>query len=98
LSIQLFFINVPYNCTARELKEWMESRGIETVAIRIIYDLVSGVSPAFAYASLKDESQTERAVAALNGKRMRNQVITVRRAAPRDTIGCSPCSCLFDTG
>jgi len=84
MSIELFFINVPYNCSDCELKEWIESRGIETLAIRIIPDLVSGASPSFAYASLKNEAQIEEAVSALNGQKMRNQIITVRQAATRD--------------
>jgi RNA recognition motif-containing protein len=83
---QLFFTNVPYNCSDRELKEWLESRGIDAVAIRIIRDLVSGVSPAFAYALLKDEGQIDSAVYALNGKRMRNQVITVSQAPCRNAV------------
>ena len=83
---QLFFTNVPYNCLDHELKEWIESRGIDAVAIRIIRDLVSGVSPAFAYASLKDEGQIDSAVYALNGKRMRNQVITVSQVPCRNAV------------
>jgi len=83
---QLFFTNVPYNCSDRELKEWIEARGIDAVAIRMIRDLVSGVSPAFAYASLKDEGQIDSAVSALNGKRMRNQIITVSQVPSRDAV------------
>jgi len=86
MSAQLFFVNVPYNCSERELKDWIESRGIETESIRIIRDLVSGVSPAFAYAALKDDAEIERAVSALNGKKMRNQIITASQAAPRRAI------------
>jgi len=83
---QLFFTNVPYNCSDRELKEWIEARGIDAVAIRMIRDLVSGVSPAFAYASLKDEGQIDSAVSALNGKRMRNQIITVSQVPSQDAV------------
>jgi len=86
MSPQLFFTNVPYNCSDRELKEWIEARGIDAVAIRMIRDLVSGVSPAFAYASLKDEGQIDSAVSALNGKRMRNQIITVSQVPSRDAV------------
>jgi RNA recognition motif-containing protein len=84
MSTELFFTNAPYNCSDRELKEWIESRGIETLTIRIIPDLVSGASPSFAYASLKNEAQIEEAVSALNGQKMRNQIIIVRQAATRD--------------
>jgi len=83
---QLFFTNVPYNCSDRELKEWIEARGIDAVAIRMIRDLVSGVSQAFAYASLKDEGQIDSAVSALNGKRMRNQIITVSQVPSRNAV------------
>jgi RNA recognition motif-containing protein len=86
MSPQLFFTNVPYNCSDRELKEWIESCGIDAVAIRIIRDLVSGVSPAFAYAAMKDDAQIDEAVSALNGKRMRNQIITVSRAPSRHAV------------
>ena len=81
MTAQLFLVNVPYNCTERELKEWIESYGIETVSIRIIRDLVAAVSPAFAYAVLKNGLEIERAVHVLNGKKIRNQFITVRKAS-----------------
>ena len=83
MSTQLFFTNLPYNCSDRELKEWIESRGLETGSIRIIRDLVAGVSPAFAYADLKDPMRLEQAVSVLNGKRMRNQVVIVKQALER---------------
>jgi RNA recognition motif-containing protein len=77
---KLFFVNIPYNCSDRELEEWVESRGIQTRSIRIVRDLVAGVSPAFGYVELKDDTQIQEAIAALNGKRMRNQTILVREA------------------
>jgi hypothetical protein len=33
---KLFFVNIPYNCSDRELQEWVESRGIGTRSIRIV--------------------------------------------------------------
>ena len=82
---QLLFINLPYNCSDRELKEWIEIRGIEIDSVRIIHDLVSGVSPAFGYAELRDSERINDAVASLDGTRMRNQTVAVRLAAPRRT-------------
>ena len=76
---QLLFTNVPYNCSDRELKEWIESRGIETKSIRIIRDLVAGVSPAFAYAELKEDDRHVQAVSLLDGKKMRSQTISVKQ-------------------
>jgi len=88
MASQLFFVNLPYNCSDRELKQWIESRGISIESIRIIRDLVAGVSPAFAYAEPKDHTRLEEAVSVLNGKKMRNQTVTVKQAQPRRSIDC----------
>ena len=77
---KLFFINIPYNCSDRELQEWVESRGIRTRSIRIVRDLVAGVSPAFGYVELKDDTQVKEAITILNGKKMRTQTIVVKEA------------------
>jgi len=77
---KLFLVNIPYNCSDRELQEWVESRGIKTRSIRIVRDLVAGVSPAFGYVELHDVSQIQDAITVLNGKRMRNQTILVKEA------------------
>jgi hypothetical protein len=86
---KLFFVNIPYNCSDRELQEWVESRGIKTRSIRIVRDLVAGVSPAFGYVELKDDSQIQEAISVLNGKRMRNQTILVKEAQVQGA-GVSP--------
>jgi len=77
MKAQLFFTNVPYNCSDRELQEWIQSRGIEAESIHIIRDIVSGASPAFAYASLRDHTELTHAVSILNGKKMRMNTIKV---------------------
>src|SRR5678809_1783834 len=82
---KLFFVNIPYNCSDRELQEWVESRGIETRSIRIVRDLVAGVSPAFGYVELKDDARIQEAINILNGKRMRNQTILVKEAQVQAT-------------
>jgi len=75
---KLFFVNIPYNCSDRELQEWVESRGLKTKSIRIVRDLVAGVSPAFGYVELKDDTQIKEAIDILNGKRMRMQTVIVK--------------------
>ena len=52
-------------------------------SIRIMRDLVAGVSPAFAYADLKDDARLQEAVSLLDGKKMRNQTVSVQQAASR---------------
>lgn len=77
---KLFFVNIPYNCSDLELQQWVESRGIPTRSIRIVRDLVAGVSPAFGYVELKDSGMMREAIGVLNGKKMRNQIILVKAA------------------
>jgi RNA recognition motif-containing protein len=72
-------INIPYNCSDRELREWLESRGIEPRSIRTVRDLVSGASPAFGYVELTNESAIDEAIRTLNGKKLGNQIIQVKR-------------------
>ena len=67
----LYLVNLPHDCTDNELKTWVESRGFETESIRIIRDVIAGVSPSFAYVRLEDDSRVEEACAVLTGKRMR---------------------------
>jgi RNA recognition motif-containing protein len=86
---KLFLVNIPYNCSDRELLEWVESRGIATRSIRIVHDLVAGVSPAFGYVELKDETQIKEAVLILNGKKMRNHTILVREAGAQYSVAAA---------
>ena len=82
---KLFFVNIPYNCSDHELQDWVESRGIETRSIRIVRDLVAGVSPAFGYVELKDDARIQEAITVLNGKKLRNQTILVKEAQVQST-------------
>ena len=77
---KLFFVNIPYNCTDRELQEFVESRGIETRSVRVVRDLVAGVSPAFGYVELKDDTGIPDAIAVLNGRKMRSHTVMVKEA------------------
>jgi len=86
---KLFFVNIPYNCSDRELQEWVESRGIEIRSVRIVRDLVSGVSPAFGYVELQDDTQIQEAITTLNGKKLRNQIILVKEAKAQSASSSS---------
>ena len=86
MPFQLFLTNVPHDCSDLELKDWIESSGIEITSIRIIRDLVSGASPSFAYATISDVAQIGIVISALNGKRMRNQIICVSKARSRAVV------------
>ena len=74
----LLLINLPYNASDSEIRDWVESRGIGTKSIRIVHDLVTAVSPAFGHVELKGGIELEKAISILDGKKMRNQTVLAR--------------------
>ena len=76
----LFLVNVPHNCTDNELSQWVESSGIEVKQVRLIRDLVAGVSPSFAYVEIEEKTPVADAVQKLNGHSIRERVIMVTEA------------------
>ena len=81
----LFMVNVPHNCTDKELSEWVESSGIEVKQVRLVRDLVAGVSPSFAYVEIATKVPVAEAVQKLNGHNIRERVIMVTEARKHHT-------------
>jgi glucose-1-phosphate adenylyltransferase len=77
LMSSLFLSNIPHDCTEQELKTWVESLGFEISGLRIIRDLVAGVSPGFAYVSIKEPSKLADAVRNLDGQTLGGRIISV---------------------
>ena len=76
----LFLVNVPHNCSDTELMEWVESSGIAVKKVRLVRDLVAGVSPSFAYVELGERIPVADAVRKLNGQCIRERTIAVSEA------------------
>jgi RNA recognition motif-containing protein len=76
----LFMANVPYNCNDNELIAWIESSGIEVKKVRLIKDLVAGVSPSFAYVEISEKVALADAILKLNGNNIRERIIKVSAA------------------
>jgi RNA recognition motif-containing protein len=76
----LFLVNVPHNCSDAELTEWVESSGIPVKTVRVIRDLVAGVSPSFAYVEIAEKVTVADAVHKLNGHNIRERTIAVSEA------------------
>jgi len=76
----LFFENVPHDCSDAELTAWVESSGVVVKKVRMIRDLVAGVSPSFAYVELGALCNVADAVRKLNGHSIRKRAISVSEA------------------
>jgi RNA recognition motif-containing protein len=78
----IFLVNVPHNCSDAELAEWVESSDIPVKNVRMIRDMVAGVSPSFAYVEIGEKGQVADAVRKLNGRNIRGRTIVVSAARP----------------
>jgi len=76
----LFLVNVPHNCSDAELTNWVESSGIAVSKVRLIRDVVAGVSPSFAYVEIGETMPVLDAVQKLNGQQIRERTIVVSEA------------------
>lgn len=76
----LFMVNVPHNCSETELSDWVSASGIPVKSVRMIRDIVAGVSPSFAYVDILETVRTADAVSRLNGRSIRERVILVSEA------------------
>ena len=76
----LFLSNVPHNCSDDELVQWVESAGVAVNKVRVIGDLVAGVSPSFAYVDIAEKVRIADAIQRLNGHNIRERTIMVCQA------------------
>ena len=74
----LLLLNLPSNASNREIREWIESRGVGTKSIRIVRDVVPHVSPALGHVELKGSIELKEAISILHGKRMRNHTVLAK--------------------
>jgi RNA recognition motif-containing protein len=75
----LFLSNVPHNCEDAELRDWVESQGFAVDSVRIVRDLVTGVSPAFGYIALKDSQEEIDAIRLLDGQELKGRTLQVKQ-------------------
>jgi len=76
---RLLFSNIPFDCTADFLKEWIEERGFSVARVTLIRDAVSGTSPSFAHVQLVDVAKLDEAERALDRKPLGGRTLQVSR-------------------
>jgi RNA recognition motif-containing protein len=76
----LFLVNIPHSCTDNELTQWVEASGVDVRKVRVIRDVVAGVSPSFAYVEIAEKVPVADAVQKLNGKHIGERTIVVSEA------------------
>jgi RNA recognition motif-containing protein len=75
----LFLSNVPHDCEDAELLHWVEMRGFAVDSVRIVRDMVAGVSPGFGYVALRDNELDTKAIKELNGQNLKGRPVEVKK-------------------
>ena len=76
---RLFLSNIPCDCADGELRDWLEANGFFVDSLRVIRDVVAGVSPAFGYASVRGAEDPIDAIRILDGQHLRGRRLQVRK-------------------
>ena len=76
---RLFLTNIPYDCEDGELRDWLQEQGFLVDSLRVVRDLVAGVSPAFGYVSVREADDQLDASRALDGQDLRGWKLQVRK-------------------
>jgi RNA recognition motif-containing protein len=76
---RLFLTNIPYDCHETDVRRWIEAQGFNVASVRLVRDLVSGVSPAFGYVSLHGMTNQASAIDALDGRHLNGRRLQVKQ-------------------
>jgi nucleolin len=79
---KLFIGNIPHASSDLELRQWVESQGFRVEAVELIYDRTTGKPRGFGFVNLSEESDVQKAIALMNGRRMDGRALTVNKATP----------------
>ena len=79
--MNIFIGNLSYNVTEADLRYAFEVFG-QVVSVTVIKDKQSGRSKGFGFVEMTVQAEAQPAIAALNGKSLKNRMITVNEARP----------------
>ena len=88
MSKSLFVGNLPWSATEDEIKAKFEEH-VKVVAVRLITDKMTGRAKGFGFVEV-DDSDMDKAITAMNGKKIGDREIVVNEAkpmAPRENRG-----------
>ena len=75
---RLFLTNIPCDCQDAELRGWIEAHGFDVDSVRLVRDMVAGVSPSFGYVSLRNAAALD-AISVLHGQCLKGRMLQVRK-------------------
>jgi len=81
MAKSLFVGNLPWSATEDEIKAKFEE-SVKVLAVRLVTDKFSGKAKGFGFVEV-DDADMEKAITAMNGKKIGDREIVVNEAKPR---------------
>jgi RNA recognition motif-containing protein len=88
MAKSLFVGNLPWSATEDEIKAKFEEH-VKVIAVRLITDKMTGRAKGFGFVEVED-SEMQKAIDAMNGKKIGEREIVVNEAKPRSEGGDRP--------
>jgi len=82
MASKLYVGGLAYSVTEKELEDLFAEQG-KVVSVAVIKDRDSGQSKGFGFVEMSDDSEAQKAIAALNGKELSGRALTVNQARPQ---------------
>jgi len=86
METKLYVGNLSYNSTEDQLRNLFAQAG-SVVAVDLIKDRATGSSKGFAFVTMSNQSEVEKAVSMFNGYSLDNRELRVNIARPREERG-----------
>ena len=80
---KLYVGNLAFGATEEDIRSEFENLGIHTESITVMRDRDTGQPRGFGFVEVADDTETQKAIAGLNGKDMMGRAIVVNEARPQ---------------
>jgi len=80
--MRIYVGNLSYDVTEEELRRQFEGYG-EVASVSLITDKLTGRPKGFGFVEMESKTESEAAIAGLNGKTLEDRAIVVNEARPR---------------
>jgi RNA recognition motif-containing protein len=84
--MRIYVGNLSYDMNEDELRKEFSAFG-EVTAVSVVTDRYSGRSKGFAFVEMNNKTEADAAIAALNGKAVKDRTLVVNEARPRTEGG-----------
>jgi len=80
--MNIYVGNLPHEASEEDLQKMFQAFG-QVASVTIIKDKVSGEARGFGFVEMPSKAEAQAAIAGLNGKQLKEQMLTVNEARPR---------------